>query len=130
MEDALAELLEEIIQRLVPADSLDKTEQNVITTFQYVEKRPDLFRAYCRSPFFEESDRMKAFGEKVSRNVFANLPIPIEIVHSHFYYSMMNMLRWWIVNDMSVSAEHMGRYAHDLIVRPIISKSLKPIETL
>lgn len=121
LEDALAEFLDNVTQMLVPADSLDKAEQNLITTFQSVDKKnAELFRAYCRSPFFEESERMQAFSQKVSRNLFTDLQIPSGLVQTHFYYSMMNMLRWWVLNDMPVSAEHMGRYAHDLIVRPIL----------
>ena len=127
LEDALAEFLEEVTQMLVPPDSLDMTERNVITMFQYIEKKADLFRAYYRSPFFEDSKSMRAFSRKVTRNVFANTAIPSEVVQSHFYYSMMNLYRWWVENEMSISAENMGRHAHDLIVRPIIALSAETI---
>ncbi len=130
LEDALSEFLEEVTQMLVPPDSLDMMERNVITMFQYIGKNADLFRAFYRSPFFEESKTMRAFGRKVTRNVFANTSIPSEIVQSHFYYGTMNLYRWWVENEMPVSAEKMGRYAHDLIVRPIIALSAEPKITL
>lgn len=123
LEDALGEFLDGVTVLLVPPDSLDMTERNVITMYQYIGQNVDLFRAFCRSPFFEESNMMLAFGRKVSRNVFGNTSIPSEIVESHFIYSMMNLQRWWVENGMPISAEQMGRYAHDLIVRPIIALS-------
>lgn len=126
LEDALAEFIAEVTELLVPPDSLDMTERNVITMYQYIEKNADLFRAFCRSPFFEESSTMLAFGRKVSRNVFDNNAIPSSIVETHFIYSMMNLYRWWVEDGMHISAEQMGRYAHDLIVRPIIALSAEP----
>lgn len=127
LEDALAQFIAEVTQLLVPPDSLAMTERNVITMYQYIGKNADLFRAFYRSPFFEESSAMVAFGRKVTRNVFGKTHIPSEIVQSHFYYSMMNLHRWWVRNDMPVSAEQMGRYTHDLIVRPIVALAAEPI---
>ena len=126
LEDALGEFVEEVTELLVPPDSIEMMERNVITMYRYIEKNVDLFRAFYRSPFFEESDTMQAFGRKVTRNIFGNTPIPSEIVQSHFYYSMMNLQRWWVENGMPVSAEQMGSYAHDLIVRPFIALSAEP----
>lgn len=130
LEDALAQFIDEVTMLLVPPDSLDMMERNVITMYQYIEKNADLFRAFYRSPFFEESDTMQSFGRKVTRNIFGNTSIPSEIVQSHFYYSMMNLQRWWVENNMPISAEKMGRYAHDLIVRPIIILSAEPAMAL
>lgn len=123
LEDALSEFLEEVIEMLVPPDTLEMTERNVITMYRFVGKHVDLFRAFCRSPLYMESDSFKAFGQKVGRNVFANTSIPSAIVQSHFDQSMTNLLRWWVENDMPISAEEMGRYAHDLIVLPIVNIS-------
>lgn len=120
LEDALSRFIKDVTAMLVPPDSLAMTERNVITMYQFVGDNVDLFRAYYRSPFFEESAVMLTFGRKVSRNVFNNTPIPEEIVESHFFYAMMNLQRWWVENGMPISAEAMGRYAHELIVRPII----------
>lgn len=120
LEDALSQFIEEVTELLVPADSLEMTEKNVVTMYQFVKKRAALFIAYTRSPFFEESNALEAFGRKVGRSLFENTDVPQEIVEAHFHYSMMNLLRWWVVNDMQNSPEEMGQYAHDLIVRPII----------
>lgn len=130
LEDALAQFIEEVTALLVPPDSLEMMERNVITMYQYIEKNADMFRAFYRSPFFEESSTMLAFGRKVSRNVFSNTTIPSEIVETHFIYSMMNLQRWWVENEMPISAEQMGRYAHELIVRPIIALSAESTVTI
>lgn len=121
LEDALSDFLAEVVKMLLPPDSLDMTERNVIIMYQFIEKNVDLFRAFCRSPFMEESETMHNFGRKVSRNVFANATIPSEIIETHFLYSMMNLQRWWVENGRHIPAEQMGRYAHDLVVRPILT---------
>ncbi|MDJ0757673.1 MAG: TetR/AcrR family transcriptional regulator [Ardenticatenaceae bacterium] len=123
-EDALADFIAELRQVLLPPDTLDMTERNVITMFHFSEKNVDLFRALYRAPFFEESSKLFIdFGKKVGRHTFAPSHIPAEIVETHFLYSMMNLQRWWLENGMPIPADEMGRYAHDLIVRPIISLS-------
>lgn len=124
LEDALADFISELRQVLLPPDTLDMTERNVITMFHFSEKNADLFRALYRAPFFEESSELFIdFGKKVGRHTFAPSHIPVDIVETHFLYSMMNLQRWWLENGMPIPADEMGRYAHDLIVRPIISLS-------
>ena len=60
------------------------------------------------------------FGRKVGRVVFVPSYIPQPILEAHFLGAMMNLQRWWVENGMPIAAEDMGRYAHDLIVRPIL----------
>lgn len=122
LEDALEGFAAEVKQVLLPPDSLEMTERNVITMFRFIEKNADLFRALYRAPNFEDYVApLEAFGRKVGRAVFIPSYIPQKILEAHFLGSMMNLQRWWVENGMPIPAEEMGRYAHDLIVRPIMA---------
>lgn len=129
LEDALKEFAAEVKQVLLPPDSLEMTERNVITMFQFIEKNVDLFRALYRAPNFEDYlAPLAEFGRKVGRVVFVPSYIPQPILEAHFLGSMMNLQRWWVENGMPIAPEEMGRYAHDLIVRPImILESVYPL---
>ena len=121
LEDALREFAAEVKQVLLPADSLEMTERNVITMFEFIEKNVDLFRALYRSPNFEDYVAPLAeFGRRVGRVVFVPSYIPQPILEAHFLGSMMNLQRWWVEQGMPIPAQEMGRYAHDLIARPIM----------
>ena len=121
LEDALREFAAEVKQVLLPPDSLEMTERNVITMFEFIEKNVDLFRALYRSPNFEDYlAPLTEFGRRVGRVVFVPSYIPHSIVEAHFLGSMMNLQRWWVEQGMPIPAQEMGRYAHDLIVRPIM----------
>lgn len=121
LEDALKAFAAEVKQVLLPPDSLEMTERNVITMFQFIEKNVDLFRVLYRAPNFEDYlAPLAEFGRKVGRVVFVPSYIPQKILEAHFLGSMMNLQRWWVENGMPIPAEDMGRYAHGLIVRPIL----------
>ncbi|MEM9777333.1 MAG: TetR/AcrR family transcriptional regulator [Chloroflexota bacterium] len=121
LEDALLEFAAEVKQVLLPPDSLEMTERNVITMFEFIEKNVDLFRALYRSPNFEDYlTPLAEFGRKVGRVVFVPSYIPQPILEAHFLGSMMSLQRWWVEQGMPIPAQEMGRYAHDLIVRPIM----------
>ncbi|MFT5195946.1 MAG: AcrR family transcriptional regulator [Cellvibrionaceae bacterium] len=122
LEDALGDFAAEVKAVLLPPDSLEMTERNVIVMFQFVEKNVDLFRVLYRAPNFEDYlSPLTEFGRKVGRAVFIPSYIPENILEVHFLGSMMNLQRWWVEKGMPIPAEEMGRYAHDLIVRPILS---------
>ena len=121
LEDALREFAAEVKQVLLPPDSLEMTERNVITMFQFIEMNVDLFRVLYRAPNFEDYlAPLAEFGRKVGRVVFVPSYIPQPILEAHFLGAMMNLQRWWVEQGMPIPAEEMGRYAHDLIVRPIM----------
>lgn len=127
MEDALSNFTEEVLDLLVPPNSFQMIELNVVTMYRYIEKNADLFRAYCRSPYFEESNAMRTFFRKASRNVFKQSPMPSELIDAHFFYASMNHYRWWVESGMHISAEEMGRYTHKLILMPLITTVENPI---
>ena len=129
LEDALKEFAAEVKQVLLPPDSLEMTERNVITIFRFIEKNVDLFRVLYRAPNFEDYlEPLAEFGRKVGQAVFIPSYIPQKILEAHFLGSMMNLQRWWVENGMPIPAEDMGRYAHDLIVRPIMAlESVYPL---
>ena len=41
-------------------------------------------------------------------------------MEAHFLGAMINLQRWWVENGMVLPPEEIGRYAHDLIVKPLL----------
>lgn len=122
LDDALRAFNEDVIEVLLPPDSIEMTERNVITMYRFVEKNADLFRALYRSPEFETHylPQFTHFGRKVGKVLFNHAEIPQAVLEAHFLGAMLNLQRWWVENGMPLPAEEMGRYAHELIVRPML----------
>lgn len=123
MVDALSEFVTAVHNELLPADSVETTQRNIVTMCEYIEKHSDLFRAYYRTPYFtDDSMPLQQWGTRLGSLLIEglNLKIPDEIVLTHVLYSMLNLQRWWVENDMPLPAAQMGRYTHDLVLRPLL----------
>lgn len=48
-------------------------------------------------------------------NQYQQPDVPLELYVNHITGSVMNMLKWWLANDSSISPEKMEQYWHSLI---------------
>jgi AcrR family transcriptional regulator len=88
--------------------------------FKHVQENCDLYQVLLFS------DRglvrpMKTFAiqefTKHSGNLIDN-DIPLEILANHMISAIINLLRWWLENDMCHTPEEMGDYASRMIILP------------
>jgi AcrR family transcriptional regulator len=89
--------------------------------FQHVQENSDLYRLLL---FSDQTlvQPLKDFAIQEFKSNYGSLieiDIPMDIITNHMISSMISLLRWWLENDMPISPEVMGGYAHRLIILPI-----------
>jgi len=119
--DVLEDVITTMRQVMVPSRELDIVEENLRQWYRIVEKDADLYRVLFGAPNYQELIQpLITFTEQSTKNVFRNLDIPHEIISTHSVSASLSLVRWWLANDMSISADTMAHYVMQLVIRPII----------
>lgn len=105
--------------RVLP-DIAGSSEQNTIAAFHFAEEHADLFRLLLQTRAAEVLiATVSDFAMEEGENFFSGSDLPDELVTYHFASSIVNFLRWWLLNNMPFPAEEMAVYVNHLLIRPI-----------
>ena len=88
LDDALTAFNEAVIEVLLPPESIEMTERNVITMYRFVEKNVDLFRCPLSSRLSLKTHYLPQFthfGRRVGKGpLYARHHIPQPVLEAHF----------------------------------------------
>ncbi len=134
-ETLLADVLEamsiEFQTLLTPHSIITSPEHMGTLLFEYVKENVDLCRV-----LLDSTDTMvllrpvQESGVQEIKLLFggsAPQSIPLELAADHMITSLVMLICWWLEHDMPYSPEQMGKYASELIIRPIL-RALTPPE--
>lgn len=127
-KDALANaLVDQAVQALTdviePVATLTDIEANVRRVVQLIAENVSAFNALSRLP--EREKRLTPIVEKGANDLLAmktnsTLNEPTKnMLGRHFASTQLELMIWWVANDMPIPAEQMVNYMMKLIVRPI-----------
>ncbi len=122
------ETLDELREILVFPQKIDASlvggahEKNGQVLFKFIQKTPEIFQVlflergvrFCLQPVIE------AAGKDIDQllSTVRGLRFPQEIITNHLIASILELIRWWLLNDMPHSPEEMGEIMHQLIITP------------
>ena len=123
LADVLDAMKKDILALLIPNSFLSSPETNSTVLFQYVQQNREL----CRVLF--DTTRTMSLVKPVQEigmddvlqlfEASNDSPIPVRIAANHLVMSLVMLIQWWLDNDMPYSPEEMGRFAAQLIIRPV-----------
>ena len=120
------ELLMSVLETmLVELQKLLKPEmsayEQALIMFEYIKTNSRIYRVFISIP--RESHLVRPVYEAVEASVRENYVardesrIPIEVAINHIVASIVELVRWWIGNDLSYSPEQMATIQSELIVK-------------
>lgn len=112
--------LEGFLQVRITPGKDDAAATNTLVALQYAQAHADLFRLLLRTSAAEKLVAVVFdFGLAEGRAFFSRTGMPEQLVAYHFASSTVNLLRWWLENDMPFSAAEMAGYINQLVILPI-----------
>ena len=131
LEDVLEVVLNELIAMFFP-DTNGQSENmehlgNIL--FGYVKENYEIIRVLLSSRYTSViGKRMLEGGTR--KMLERNLPrpdseVPPEIAANHLVASTINLIEWWLEDEMRLSTEQMGRIYYELIEKPTLNVAFK-----
>lgn len=101
--------------------------------FQHVQSHHEVYLALVRSRKVDEFYKIghKWFCRIIEKRIKSlkiekeKLLVPIPILANHLAGSLINLLKWWLENNMSKTAEEMDEIYHRLVIRGVLADSEK-----
>ena len=119
MEDEISELKTRM--KAIPKDS-SPDHAECAAMFEHVRERADLYRVLATDPATGRvRDRIKGWHvdmitEYKDQFYAPDSRIPFEIAANHMAASWMELIAWWLNNDMPYSSQRMGEIFRDLVM--------------
>ncbi|OJV87046.1 MAG: hypothetical protein BGO39_33320 [Chloroflexi bacterium 54-19] len=131
LEDVLDVVLNELISLFFKDNTLPENMKELSSMlFVYVKENYEIIRVLLSSRYTSViGKRMLEDGTRklLERNIpKTDSPVPPEIAAYHLVASTINLIEWWLENDMRLSPEEMGRIYFELIERPTMTLAFKP----
>lgn len=132
LEDVLEVVLNDLIGLFFSDVSDDNTPEKVgLVLFSYVKQNYEIIRVLLSSRY--TSVIGKRMVEGGTRNITArnvprpNSPIPPEIAAYHLVTSAINLIEWWLENELRYSPEQMAQIYAELIQKPTLELAYLPV---
>ncbi len=115
----LKSLIEEL-QNIVQKDS----GPDMAALFTHVKKNPERYKVLISGNNILELAEKLVITEFINDNKNRWLSsIPIELVAHHVTNSIIGLVRWWVQNDLKISAQNMADIYDQLVAAPILEMS-------
>jgi AcrR family transcriptional regulator len=133
LEDVLEVVLNELVGLLSPdIDQSAEPGKLGAILFGYVKDHYEIIRVLLSSRYTSViGKRMIEDSTKKMLNLHVPKPdslIPPEIAAYHLISSSINLIEWWLVEDMRYSPEQMGLIYYELIEKPTIMLAFNPVK--
>lgn len=95
--------------------------EQALVMFRYIEQNDRIYRVFVSLP--RESDLIKAVYDVISVSILETYAprdenyIPMDVAVNHIVTSIIELIRWWIVNDMEKTPEQMAIIQSELIIK-------------
>ena len=105
--------------------------EQALVTFEYIKEHSRVYHVFISIP--RNSELVQTVYESIEKDIRANYvarnpdQIPLEIAVNHIVTSILELIRWWIVNDMKYSVEQMATIQSELIVKATETIALDPV---
>jgi AcrR family transcriptional regulator len=134
LEDVLDVVLNELISLFFKDNTIPENMEELSgMLFVYVKENFEIIRVLLSSRYTSViGKRMLEDGTRklLERNVpKADSPVPPEIAAYHLVASTINLIEWWLEDEMRLSPEQMGRIYFELIERPTMTLAFNPRPT-
>ena len=131
LEDVLDVVLNELISLFFKDNNVpENLEELSGMLFVYVKENYEIIRVLLSSRYTSViGKRMLEDGTKklLERNVpKPESPVPPEIAAYHLVASTINLIEWWLEDDMRLSPAQMGRIYFELIEKPTMTLAFSP----
>lgn len=101
--------------------------------FQHIQSHHELYLALVRSRKVDEFYKIgqKWFCKMIEKRIKSlkiekeKLAVPIPILANHLAGSLINLLKWWLENNMNKTAEEMDEIYNKLVMQDISSEMEK-----
>lgn len=118
-------------KRLEEGDS--KRIAPTLDLFQHIQSHHQLYLALVRSRKVDEFYKIghKWFCKMIEKRIKSlkiekeKLAVPIPILANHLAGSLINLLKWWLENNMNKTAEEMDEIYHKLVMQDVSSEMEK-----
>ncbi len=114
----LKSVLEDLTKMMKP--EMSPYEQAHIM-FKYIKENDRIYRVFVSLP--RDSDLIKAVYDVISVSILETYVardenyIPIDVAVNHIVTSIIELIRWWIHNDMKQTPEQMAIIQSELIIK-------------
>lgn len=133
------ELLQETLQDLIEeteqlAQMSEKVYNEGYGIFQHAQLRSDLYRVLLMSQGAHQiiNDLIQFIANDLISTCTGYFKkslahIPPEIIAHQVASSILQLVKWWLENDMPYPPEEMAKYYHDVVVVPYFEDESRPI---
>lgn len=110
--------------------NMNPYEKSLIT-FQYIADNVRIYRVFVSLP--PQSALTNAVYRVISASILQRYKprneskIPMDVAVNHIVTSMIELIRWWVTNDLSLSVEQMALIQSELIIKATEIVALEPI---
>lgn len=131
LEDVLDVVLNELISLFFKDNVLHEDLEGISgMLFVYVKENYEIIRVLLSSRYTSIIGK-RMLEDGTSRLLERNVPkpdsiVPPEIAAYHLVASTINLIEWWIQDEMRLSPEQMGRIYFELIEKPTMSLAFNP----
>lgn len=132
-DELLMFVLESVLNELEALTESEMTPyEQALVTFEYIKRNSRVYRVFISIP--RDSELATTVYEVIEANVRKYYVardenyIPMEIAINHIVTSIIELIRWWVVNDMSYSTQQMATIQSELIIKATEQVALERID--
>lgn len=106
--------------------------EQALVTFEYIKEHNRVYHVFISIP--RNSELVQTVYESIEKDIRSNYVardpdrIPIEIAVNHIVTSILELIRWWIVNDMKYPVEQMATIQAEMIVKATEAVALNHVD--
>ena len=128
LRDMLDELLNELLTLLRPL-AHDPLGAGTLV-FRHVAAHSDLYRVLLRTSravdLLPEAVRVGTEGVRKDYVARPGSRVPLELAAHHVIHAFVNLIEWWLEQDLPYGPERMGEIYCDLVWQPTEAAALRP----
>jgi AcrR family transcriptional regulator len=105
--------------------------EKALVTFQYIADNARIYRVFVSLP--RQSELTNAVHRVISASIMQSYRprnesrIPMDVAVNHIVTSIIELIRWWVMNDLSLSVEQMALIQSELIIKATEIVALEPV---
>lgn len=128
-DELLMYVLESVLHEINDLTKPDMSAyEQALVTYEYIKDHSRVYHVFISIP--RNSELVQTVYESIEKDIRSNYiardpeRIPIEVAVNHIVTSIIELIRWWIVNDMKYSVEQMATIQSEMIVKATESVAL------
>ena len=128
LRSMLQEVLSELLEQLEPHLGEDPADASLIL-FRHAQVNADLYRLLLRTghsiDLLPEAVRVGVESIRRSYRSRSGGTVPFEVAAEHLVRSFVNLIDWWLENDLPYTAERMAAIFSAIVIEPLEEKALE-----